>query len=148
MCAWVFVKKKEENKMLPAFGVLPTMGSPYVIRRFEPAFMTPMPTFAVLPFSPATIAAVSPVMYGPADAAVIEAASRGAATVRQAEALGSGAGAAAATAAATIATIPGAPCGSCCNRSYSPLPPNAVQAWGSNVGCGGSCSPCQTRWWF
>ena len=64
---------------------------------------------------------------------------------------GVGAAAAAVGAAATGVELvtPGLPvgprCAGCCGRAYSPLPPNAVQAWGSVLGCGGTCATCQWR---
>ena len=116
-------------------GALPPGAAAFQVRPFEPAFMTPGPVFAAMPYSPAVVAAVSPPFVGPATAVVP----------------GVGAAAAAVGAAATGVELvtPGLPvgprCAGCCGRAYSPLPPNAVQAWGSVLGCGGTCATCQWR---
>jgi hypothetical protein len=132
----------------------------YVVRPFEPAFMS-APTFAVLPYSPATIAAVTPV-YAPGNAAMtpVHAPQDPPAEVELVNpALRSTLGTRpVASPAETVVpgawpgNIPGvgfgfAPCGGCCGKAYSPLPPNAVQAFGPTLGCGGGCSSCR-RFWF
>lgn len=76
-------------------------GIPYQVREFEPAFYTPHRVYTLQAYSPATVAAISPVFTG--------------------------------------GLPPSQPCSTCCNKAYSPLPPNAVQAWASAVGCGGTC---------
>ena len=110
-------------------GPYPGGAGAYQVRPFEPAFMTASPVYGVTPYTPALLAAVSPTFVGPATAVL----------------------AADATAAATDVRLvtPGVPvgprCAGCCGKSYSPLPPNAVQAWGSVLGCGGTCATCQWR---
>jgi hypothetical protein len=114
-------------------GVLPPGAGAYQVRPFEPAFMTPGPVFAAMPYSPAVVAAVSPTFVGPATAVVP----------------GVGGPGVPASATGVELVTPGVPvgprCAGCCGRSYSPLPPNAVQAWGSVLGCGGTCATCQWR---
>ena len=109
-------------------GPLQVGSTPWQVRPFEPAFATAGTVYAMTPYSPALVAAVSPVMQGPvsrvADVAPM---------------------AAAAAAVATVASLDGPRCGACCGKSYSPLPPNAVQAWQSVLGCGGRCTTCQYR---
>jgi hypothetical protein len=120
--------------------------TPYQVRQFEPAFMTSRPMVAAYPYSPSTIAVVAPVLTGPGADAVVAAPSASvtpAASVDPAMAVG---------AAATVGPSPWAAggfypgaaaavggCGTCCGKAYSPLPPNAVQAWASVMGCGGMC---------
>lgn len=84
------------------------------IHEFEPAFYTPEPVFATVPYSPTYVAAVAPVVIG-----------NGNGTVN-----GNGNGAALAAAAAPAAPLPrvATPCG-CCSSVFSPLPPNGFQAW-------------------
>ena len=130
----------------------PSAASPFVIRRFEPAFMSP-PVFAALPYSPATIAAVSPVMTAApvevpaAPQFVVNPARRyGDTNIRRAVL------AVPAAAPVPVAVVPSlmpaaaAGCGTCCGKSYSPLPPTAVQAFWSNLNCGGTCSTCLRNW--
>lgn len=106
---------------------------PYQVRPFEPAYMTASNVYTVSPYAPALVAAVSPTFMGPATAVV------------------PGVAADAVAAGDVRLVTPGVPaalgprCAGCCGTSYSPLPPNAVQAWGSVLGCGGTCATCQWR---
>jgi hypothetical protein len=92
-------------------GPLQVGTTPWQIRPFEPAFATAGTVYAMTPYSPALVAAVSPVLQGPVS---------------------------------EVATLTPR-CSSCCGTSYSPLPPNAVQAWRSVLGCGGTCASCLYR---
>ncbi len=122
------------------------------VQAFEPAFWTPQPVFSVIPYSPATIAAVSPVFVGndAARATVLsEPISRvggGGALLAETAAVGAvneerrllpatPTGRARVADASIRASMLPPPfpfraneCG-CCSAAYSPLPPNGVQAW-------------------
>ena len=92
------------------------------LHEFEPAFYTPEPVIASVPYSPTYVAAVAPVVINGGG--------------------GSGGGSAAATLAQTQMTPTSpfqtpypmqaprvaTPCG-CCSSVFSPLPPNGFQAW-------------------
>jgi hypothetical protein len=103
------------------------------IQQFEPAFYTPTPVFATVPYSPTYVAAVAPVVVNPAAAAAV-------ATTALADALpfptptpvgpdprgppGAVPVPAPVPAGPRVAT----PCG-CCSSVFSPLPPNGFRAW-------------------
>lgn len=143
------------------------------VQAFEPAFWTPQPVFSVIPYSPATIAAVSPVFVGndAARATVLsEPISRvggGGALLAEAPVVreerkllpATPTGKAVVADASIQASLaPPFPfraneCG-CCRAAFSPLPPNGVQAWADLLAAtnlpydsiiGPACSSCGPR---
>jgi hypothetical protein len=86
---------------------------PVQIQAFQPAFWTPEPVFAAIPYSPPLISVVTPTYSPGAAARVITAAGTG---------LGSGQG----------TGIAANECG-CCTRAYSPLAPSGVEAWRATI---------------
>lgn len=102
-------------------GGIATAYAPAVqIQAFEPAFYTPCPVFAMMPYSPATVSAVAPVF--PAG----EAAGPGPAGLAS---VGAGDGGGTIPAGTTPTPAYNVNSCGCCKTAYSPLPPNGYQAW-------------------